>query len=265
MPVDSKVTTVESFARQCHGQMIPLNKTFSYFSALPLEETALRKLLYEPIAAVPPKVGDTLPNVVFVLVPFLEKKKLAGVGDGRNGGQRRAATTPGISFDPPRATRRVYAATIGFKEQDFLFLAIKDEKVTDCHYSLYGALAALLSRRLQQKSVSGFHDLVRDELSAEAHGEIDEKSWRLKEQLIRRQSDPTRRTKLLENYCRQALEDTLTLYLHGLCCDIDIEAGPRQLTSPRIRRRLELLRQVLPPPKDRALFPEELPKPAPKG
>ena len=54
MARDSKVT-VESFARQCHGQMIPLNKTCSYFSALPLEETALRKLLYEPIAAVPPE------------------------------------------------------------------------------------------------------------------------------------------------------------------------------------------------------------------
>jgi hypothetical protein len=260
MRVDSKVTTVESFARQCHGRMIPLNKTFSYFSALPLEETALRKLLYEPIAAVPPRVGDTLPNLAFVLVPFLEKHKLTAAGEGGNRGQRRAGTTPGVTFDPPAATRRIYSATIGFKEQDFLFLAIKDEEVTDCHYSLYGALAALLSRRLEQASVSGFHDLVRDELAAEAHGEIDERSWRLKEQLIRRQRDPTRPTKLLENYCRQALEDTLTLYLHGLCCDIDIEAGPRQLASPRIRRRLELLRQVLPPPKGRALFPEDLSK-----
>ncbi len=260
MPRDSKVTTVESFARQCRGQMIPLNKAFSYFSALPLEEAALRKLLYEPIAAVPPKVGDTLPNLAFVLVPFLEKHKLTGAEGGRNGGQRKAGTTPGVSFDPPAATRRLYAATIDFNEQDFLFLAIKDEEVTDCHYSLYGALATLLSNRLEQESINGFQDLVRDELSAEAHGEIDERSWRLKEQLIRRQSDLTRPTKLLENYCRQALADTLTLYLHGLCCDIDIEPGPRQLASPRIRRRLELLRRVLPPPKGRALFPEELSK-----
>ena len=118
MARDSKVT-VESFARQCHGQMIPLNKTCSYFSALPLEETALRKLLYEPIAAVPPRVGDTLPNLAFVLVPFLEKHKLTAAGEGGNRGKRRAGTTPGVTFDPPAATRRIYSATIGFKEQDF--------------------------------------------------------------------------------------------------------------------------------------------------
>ncbi len=259
MALDSKVT-VESFARQCRRKMIPLNETFSYFSALPLEKAALRRLLHEPIAAVPSKVGETLPNLAFVLVPFLEKHKLTGAGDGRNRGKGRAGTTPGVTFDPPAPTRRLYAATIGFNEQDFLFLAIKDEEVTDLHYSLYGALAALLSRRLEHDSVSGFHDLVRDELAAEAHGEIDERSWRLKEQLIRRQRDPTRRTKLLENYSRQALEDTLTLYLHGLCCDINIEAGPRQLASPHIRRRLELLREVLPPPQGRALFSEDLPK-----
>jgi len=54
------------------------------------------------------------------------------------------------------------------------------------------------------------------------------------------------------------LTDTLTLYLHGLCCDIDIEAGPRQLASRPLRKRLVLLREVLPPPKGIALFPEEI-------
>ena len=49
-------------------------------------------------------------------------------------------------------------------------------------------------------------------------------------------------------YFRQAFEDTATLYLHGLCCDIDVETGPRQLPTRYLRKRLELLRQLFPPP-----------------
>jgi hypothetical protein len=55
------------------------------------------------------------------------------------------------------------------------------------------------------------------------------------------------------------MSDTLVLYLHGLCCDIDVESGPRQLASRFVRRRLERLRDLLPPPAGVALFPEELP------
>ena len=51
-------------------------------------------------------MGETLPNLAFVLVPFLEKHKLTGAGDGRNRGKARAGTTPGVTFDPPAATRR---------------------------------------------------------------------------------------------------------------------------------------------------------------
>ena len=100
--------------------------------------------------------------------------------------------------------------------------------------------------------------MLRSELKSDTHGEIDEKSWRMKEQLIRRQSDLGRDTKLRQSYFRQALEDTLTLYLHGLCCDIDVDTGPRQLASRHIRRRLQLLREIWPPPAGFALFPEEL-------
>jgi hypothetical protein len=33
----------------------------------------------------------------------------------------------------------------------------------------------------------------------------------------------------------------LTLFLHGICCDIDVETGPRQLLSRYLRKRLELI------------------------
>jgi hypothetical protein len=53
--------------------------------------------------------------------------------------------------------------------------------------------------------------------------------------------------------------DTLTLYLHGLCCDLDVDAGPRQLPSRFLRRRLELLQGMFPPPAGIAVFPEDIP------
>ena len=143
-----------------------------------------------------------------------------------------------------------------------MFLAAKDEDVADYHDTLYNEIAMLIVSRAREEVVKRFSELVREELQAGVHGEIDDPSWKLKEQLLRRQSDPTRKTKLMRAYCEQALTDTLTLYLHGLCCDIDVEGGPRQLASTHMRRRLELLRELLPPPSGVALFPEELAQPA---
>jgi hypothetical protein len=50
----------------------------------------------------------------------------------------------------------------------------------------------------------------------------------------------------------------MTLYLHGLCCDIDVETGPRQIASRYLRRRLRLLSDLFPPPEGFAVFPEDL-------
>ena len=86
---------------------------------------------------------------------------------------------------------------------------------------------------------------------------MDERSWRLKQSLVRRQTNTRKETKLFQDYARQAFEDTLTLYLHGICCDIDVETGPRQMPSRHLRRRLELLSTLYPPPKGYAVLPEQ--------
>ena len=91
-----------------------------------------------------------------------------------------------------------------------------------------------------------FTRLLREELGAEVHGEVDERSWHLKQSLLRRQSNVRNETKLFRDYARQSFEDTLTLYLHGTCCDIDVETGPRQMPSRYLRKRLELLECALP-------------------
>jgi hypothetical protein len=163
-----------------------------------------------------------------------------------------------VSFERPAQTRRLLSAVTEQQGETFLFLGVKDEEVADYHYTFYVNIAELLARRADEPTLERFYELLRGEIKSETHGEIDEKSWRMKEQLIRRQSDPNRETKLRQTYFRQALEDTLTLYLHGLCCDIDVDSGPRQLASRHIRRRLQLLRELWPPPAGFALFPEEL-------
>jgi hypothetical protein len=89
---------------------------------------------------------------------------------------------------------------------------------------------------------------------------VDEASWHLKQLLLRRQTNVRRDTKLFREYALQSFVDTLTLYLHGICCDIDVETGPRQLPSRYLRRRLELLETLYPPPEGYAVFPEGLSK-----
>ena len=259
MPTPPKIP-LEEFARQCRDETIPLNSLFSYFCACPIEDDALRRLLHEPVAAAPPELGKLYRHIRVILVPYLETpvaKSGSNGGDG-SGGKSKTAPRRVVSFTRPPQRRSVFAGTLRYDDEAFLFLAVMDEDPADCHYSFYSGVANLVCETLADEALAGFSELVREELTDQAHGEIDEESWRLKEELVRRQTDPTRNTKLLRGYVRQSMQDTLTLYMHGLCCDIDLEAGPRQLNSRNIRRRLNLLRKVLPPPSGFALFPEEL-------
>jgi hypothetical protein len=139
-----------------------------------------------------------------------------------------------------------------------LFFTIKDEQVSDYHYYFYGELAALLAERLPQKAQDAYYGLLREELSGEVHGEVDEKSWHLKQTLLRRPVNARKDGKPFRDYARQSFEDTMTLYLHGICCDIDVETGPRQLPSRHLRKRLEAFKDLFPPPEGHAVFPEDM-------
>ena len=256
---------VDSFVARCDGQMVPINNAFSYFAAMPVEEADLRQWLYEPVAAIPPNVGDLLPNLRIVLVPYLE----ASSAESQNGkrpeklsgapaASKRSDSARLVSFRRPAGPRRLVSHYTEHDGQVFLFLAVKDQDIVDYHYVFFNGLATLVSRRMAGNGRERFNKLVRDELLNESHGEVDESSWSLKEEVLRRHADPKRNSKVVTEYFQQALEDTLTLYFHGLCCDIDIDTGPRQLSSRNLRRRLLLLRELLPPPSGFALFPEEL-------
>ena len=246
MPIEPErsKTSLEELATRVSGEMIPVTNQFSYFSVLPMAEEDLKQYLHDPIAALSPAIVATLPKIGVLLAPYLEK------GNGKGGDQ--------VSFERPvearylASSRRVVGAVV------VIALAVKEVEVADYHYQFYAALANLLAERWPQDVQEAFYRVIREELSTEVHGEVDEKSWHLKQALLRRQVNVRKETKLFREYAQQAFEDTLTLYLHGTCCDIDVETGPRQMPGKRLRRRLELLMSLYPPPEGYAVLPEQL-------
>ena len=236
--------TVEELAARFRGEMIPLTSKFSYFSTLPVAEDDLKQYLNDPIAAISPAIVSSLPKMGIILAPFLEK------GNGKEGDS--------VTFERPPESRQIPFSRRDISEMTVLTLSIKDIEVADYHYQFYNSLAAVVADRWSQEVQDRFYRTIREELSSEVHGEVDEKSWHLKQALLRRQTNVRKETKLFREYARQAFEDTLTLYLHGTCCDIDVETGPRQMPSRYLRRRLELLVSLFPPPEGYAVLPEQL-------
>jgi len=246
-PPTSNVS-VKSFAAAANGQMIPVSDSLSYCSVTPQEDVDLQRLIHDPASATPPVISSILPRLHIVLAAYLVKPhgKVAG--------------GPLLAFKKPAETRRIFSAHVEENGEDYIFLASKDEDVADYHDALYYELATLVVDRADGELTGQFYALLREELRNEVRGEVDDQSWKLKDQLLSRQTDPAKNTKAFRTYAREAMIDTLTLYMHGLCCDLDVEAGPRQLPSRFLRRRLELLQGLFPPPSGIAVFPEDLPQ-----
>ena len=240
---DRSKLTVEEIANRFRGEMVPLGGKFAYFTAMPVAEEDLKQYLDDPIAALPPAICSILPKVGVILVPYLEKAN--GKGDL-------------VSYERPSENRHMVASRFLTDAAATLVFAIKDEEVSDYHYCFYNSIASLVAHGWPADKQESFFRVLREELNSEVHGEVDEKSWHLKQALMRRQTNTRRETKAFREYALQSFEDTLTLYLHGICCDIDVETGPRQMPSRYLRKRLEVLHSLFPPPEGYAVFPEEL-------
>jgi hypothetical protein len=236
---------LESFAGQCRRSMEPANATSDvrYFSALPLTADQIRQYVREPVDALPSTLLHLIPPLRLTLVPFLEK--------GPSG------STDLVCFERPSAQRLLACSSFDLKDEVFLFLAAEHQEVADFHYWFYSGVAAIVAPRIEGPELARFNGLVSDELNRGARGEVDERSYQLKQKVGRKQRAPGNDTKLMRQYVQQAIEDTLTLYLHGLCCDIDVEPGPRQLSSRYLRRRLELFAESFPPNPGYLVFPKE--------
>ena len=242
--------SVSQFAERFRGEMIPLSTTFSYFCAsVPMSEEDLKEYLQEPVASLPPAIAAALPKISLLLVPYLERARQ----------EKKKAEPAGaeyVSIERPPDGRLSPYTQVKLGDETVLAFALKDQEVAEYHYRFYHILATLLADQWSEDAATKYTRLLREEAAADAHGEVDEPSWRLKQSL--RRSSTVRKSKGFSDYVRQSFADTLTLYLHGICCDIDVDTGPRQLPSRYLRKRLQLMEDLFPPPAGYAVFPDQL-------
>lgn len=250
--------SVGQFAERFRGEVIPLSNTFGYFCAsVPMSEEVVKEYLEEPIAALPPSLASVLPHISILLVPYLER-----CGDRRPSAKRKARpglekTNDFVVAERPADDRQSWASQVSLENETVLFFALKEQDVAEYHYRLYRRLATLVGEKWSREASSSYKALVREELTAGVHGEVDDESWQAKQTLLRRQTNIKRESPLFADYVRLSFIDTLTLYLHGICCDIDVETGPRQLPSRYLRKRLNLLKSLYVPPSGYSVFPED--------
>lgn len=253
--------SVGQFAERCRGEVIPLSNTFGYFCAsLPMSEEVLKEYLEEPVAALPPEIAAMLPRISLLLVPYLERSERTTAKAKRTPGRRTSIEklSDFVVTERPATGRQSWASEVSFENETVLVFALKEQDVAEYHYRLYRRLATLVVEKWSRNAETAYAELIQEELSAGVHGEVDDESWQAKQNLLRRQSGPVKRgSPLFLNYLRQSFVDSLTLYLHGICCDIDVETGPRQLPSRYLRKRLTLLKALYPPPTGFAVFPED--------
>ena len=248
--LDLSKLSVGQFAERFRAEMIPLSNTFSYFCAsVPLTEEDVKEYLEEPIAALPPAIASRLPKISIILVPYLERI---------NGKEKIGKASDFISIEKPPENRLSWATHLRIGNEQVMVFALKDQEVAEYHYRFYRQLATFIVDSAAEKESGDFAAILREELSGNVHGEVDEESWRAKQVLLRRQTKTLKDSKAFRDYVRAAFIDSLTLYLHGICCDIDVETGPRQLPSRYMRRRLQALHDAFPPPEGYVVFPEDL-------
>jgi hypothetical protein len=262
VPATYSRLSVGQFAERFRGEVIPLSNTFSYFCAsLPMSDDVLKEYLEEPVAALPPAIAAMLPRISILLVPYLERSaEKAQAKAAKRKKPVRGAVERLLDFvveDRPADGQQSWASTVEFENETVLVFALKESDVADYHYRFFRNLAALVAELWPKEVCERYVELLREELNARFHGEVDEASWQAKQALQRRQSNIKRETQVFRDYARHSFTDTLTLYLHGICCDIDVETGPRQLPSRHLRRRLNLLRNAFPPPAGYGVFPED--------
>ena len=228
---------------------VALKKFKYYVTGMQLAEDDEKEYLHEPIGALPPVVLGLLPELYLALVPYLEHE------NGKNG----KGAEDAILLDQPSERNGVSSLRYHAKSgPEMLAFAIRDQEMADYHYHFYRSIAEIVADNLPKEPAAAYAALLKDELNAQVHGEVDEKSWHLKQQLTRKAKRVRGATKGFLAYSRESFIDTSTLYLHGICCDIDVETGPRQVPSRYLRKRLLFLQNLFPPPPGYAVFPEDL-------
>ncbi|MFN0101041.1 MAG: hypothetical protein ACKV2U_03005 [Bryobacteraceae bacterium] len=255
------------FAQRSHRDATPFGPVFSYHAAaVPLAAEDLRDFVDEPIAALPPRILTGLGKVVILFVPFLERP--AADTQSPRGNKRLSEKLTEFDHrdslvvtDPPIPANRLPSAYIPpatSKEPHILAFGVQDVDSSDYHYNFFHAVSLLVYLTQPDSVLAGYRNILREELKSRAHGEVDDSSWKAKLELLKKESGVRGESKLFLEYAQHSFVDSLTLFLHGICCDIDVEPGPRQIASRHLRKRLQFLQLEYPQPAGYAVFPEEL-------
>jgi hypothetical protein len=247
---------VRAFAERFQKEMKPLSDKFSFFSAgLKLNEEDEKEFIYDPVESLPPMVRELLPDISIVLVPQLEassESSTAEVDVILESDSEAPTEAKGKS-----ARHRIWQNETHLGDSIVLTFAVSGCDSGEYHYRLFHAIAEKVAERAKPEFWKGYQELLRDELRRKVHGETDEDSWKAKDALLAASLSPWRQSRSFDHYARVSLIDCLTLYLHGLCCDIDIDPGPRQIQSRELRKRLEWLYANLGAPENYAILPEQ--------
>jgi hypothetical protein len=242
---------VRAFAERFRNEMRPLSDKISFYSAgLKLNEEDEKEFIYDPVESLPPMVRALLPDISIVLVPQLEAATPSPGGEA--GEVQVVLETPA---QPPKEA--VWENETQLGDGIVLTFAVHGCDSGEYHYRLFRAISAKVAERAQPQFWEGYRELLRGELRRKVHGEVDEDSWRSKDTLLAATLSPWRQSKQFDHYARVSLVDSLTLYLHGLCCDIDIDPGPRQIQSRELRKRLIWLYQNVGAPENYAILPDQ--------
>ncbi len=186
--LDLSKLSVRQFAERFRSEMIPLSTTFSYYCAsVPMSEEDLKEYLQEPVAALPPAITAALPKISILLVPYLERAN----GTGR---KTKTPTSDYVSIEKPPEGKTSTSTQLKLGEETVLVFALKDQEMAEYHYRFFHILAALMGEHWTEEIETAYSRVLREELSADAHGEVDEPSWRMKQGLRSPQSRaPARR------------------------------------------------------------------------
>jgi hypothetical protein len=253
-------SNLATFVDRFRRDTIRFNVSFNYYAAgVTFGAEELREFVSEPIEALPYGVLNEVGKVALFFVPYVQRPAPAKKPNGK--GDEFHANECLISMEAPDRDVNlpvVYLAPENAEEPHSLVFGIKDIDSTDYHYNFFYSVASLVFLAEPESVLAGYRNILREELKARAHGEVDEPGWKAKLDMLNKESGVRGDTKLFREYARHSFIDTMTLFLHGICCDIDVEPGPRQIASRYLRKRLQYLQLQYPQPEGYAVFPEEL-------
>ncbi len=84
----------------------------------------------------------------------------------------------------PAEGKQSWAAQVSYEDETVLVFALKEQDVAEYHYRLYRTLAGLIADKWRSEMAQPYKGLIREELTASIHGEVDDESWQAKQGLI---------------------------------------------------------------------------------